>query len=183
MIDLRQDPVVNVVQEGIKGDLRAVLETGRFRAAVTLTFAGIDQLAYLGMPPAKVEVEPEDFIEWADRYIAIDDAPIQPAGVDYYGARCGMLHTYGSASRRSRRGDARHIFYKYRRPGPAVDFLRPSDPDLKSGCFVVSVEALTEAFVRGADRFLVDVFRDETRAAIAEKRFRGMYHLIPAPKP
>ncbi len=151
MVDPTHDALMNVVQEGIKGDLRAVLEIGRWRAAVTLTLAGMDTMAYLGLPPERVEVSGSDFIAWSERFIRFDGL-LQLTGRDLYGARCGIVHTYGTASRLSRKGDARHVLYKYRRPGPPVELL-PGDPE----AVIVSVEALADAFFGGVDHFMSSV--------------------------
>lgn len=176
MTDLSKDPLVNVVHNGIKRDLRVAMENGCWRAAVILTFSGIDTMAYLGMPAEQLEVAPRDFIAWCERYIRFDGQE-QLTGLDLYGARCGIVHAYGAISRTSRSGRCRHVVYRYRKDGAPVLFRPDVDPTL----VIVSTEALVEAFFGGVDRFLVDLFRDADRAAAAERRFQGMYHLVPVP--
>jgi hypothetical protein len=111
VITLRQDPLVNAVRDGIVGDVRVALATESWRAAVILTFAGMDTMAYLDLPPERIEVGGPDFIAWSERYIRLPGL-LQLTGRDMWGARCGIVHTYGSASRLSRRREARHLLYK-----------------------------------------------------------------------
>jgi hypothetical protein len=61
----QRETLLNVVEEGIKGDVRSALENKRWRAAVILTLSGIDTMAYLGLPPdapPDAEVHRRDFI-------------------------------------------------------------------------------------------------------------------------
>ncbi len=176
MVDLSNDPLVNVIERGIKGDLRAVVKSARWRAAVILTFSGIDTMAYLGMPAEQVEVTGADFIAWCERYIQFDGA-LQLTGLDLWGARCGIVHTYTAESRASRAGKCRVVLYSHdRRRDVPVSYQPQVNPDI----VIVRIEALAEAFSRGVDRFLVDVFSDKKRAAVAEERFNKMFHLVPA---
>lgn len=177
MTDLRRDPIWNVVHEGIKGDVRFALQHERWRAALILVFSGIDSMAFLGAPASQNEVKREDFVAWSERYIRFEGEH-QLTGLDLYGARCGFLHTYGAVSRLSREGHCRNVVYGYRqdRQRCAPVIFRPEvDPTM----VIVSIEALADAFLRGVDRSLVDLFAEKGRAAVAERRFRGMFHLTP----
>jgi hypothetical protein len=169
----RREALLNVVQEGIKGDVQSAIKNKRWRVAIVLTFSGMDVMAYLGLPPGRDEVKRSDFIAWSERYIRFPGL-LQLTGRDLYSARCGMVHTYGAVSRLSREGKARPVLYRYEHRGPAVNLLPGSD------AVIVSIESLADAFFRGADQFVFEVFTVEARAALAEKRFRGMYHLVPA---
>lgn len=176
MVDLSRDPIVNIIERGIKGDLSAVVKSGRWRAAVILTFSGIDTMAYLGCPEGQLEVTGEDFITWCERYVRFE-GPHQLAGLDLWGARCGIVHTYAAESRTSRAGRCRIVLYSHDRRRDVPVRYRP---EINPEVVIVRIEALAEAFFRGVDRFLVDVFSDKTRAAAAENRFAKMYHLVPA---
>jgi hypothetical protein len=173
--DLGRDPIVNVVHNGIKRGIRVALDNECWMAVVTLTLSGMDTMAYLGMPAGRHDVSPTDFITWAGRYIRFE-GPHQLSGVDLYGARCGVLHAYRTASRLSRQGKCRQILYKYQRGGVPVHYR----PDINAEVMVVSVEALVESFFRGVDQFLVDLFKDKSRGAAADQRFQGMFHIVPA---
>ncbi len=173
--DLSRDPIVNVVQNGIKKGIRVAVENECWMAVVTLTLSGMDTMAYLGMPAGKEDVSKRDFVEWVDRYVRFD-GPLQLTGLDLYGARCGVLHAYRTASRLSREGKCRQVIYKYQRGGQPIHYRPEVDPSV----VIVSIEALVEAFFSGVDRFLVDLFKDKSRGALADQRFHGMFHILPA---
>lgn len=175
MASLRQDPLVNVVHEGIKRDIRVALDHQCWRAAIILTFSGIDMMAYLGMPANRMEAGKAGFADWCNRYMQFE-GPHQVTGLDLYGARCGIVHSYGAVSKLSREGKCRNVVYRFQRRGPPIVFRPEVDPTL----VIVSVEALAIAFFSGVDRFLVDLFSNKSRAVLAESRFKGMYHLVPA---
>jgi hypothetical protein len=173
MANLSRDPVINVVHNGIKRGIRVALENECYAAAVILIYSGIDTMAYLSMPAGQEDVRQKDFIEWADKYIRFP-CKERLTGLELYGARCGMLHSYSITSRRSREGKCRQIGY--------VDQSVPEvcyNPAVSTELVLVSVRALVEAFFNGTDRFLIDVFSDKERAKIAEQRFKTLVHQLP----
>jgi hypothetical protein len=173
--DLSRDPIVNVIHNGIKNGIRVALENECWMAVVTLTLSGMDTMAYLGMPAGKQDVARSDFVDWVEQYIRFA-GPHQLSGLDLYGARCGVLHAYRTASRLSREGKCRQVIYKFQRGGQSVDY----NPEVDPSVVIVSIEALAKALFAGIDRFLVDLFKDKTRGALADQRFRGMFHTVPA---
>ncbi len=173
MADLQRDPVINVIENGIKGDIDFTLHNERFRATVLLIYSGMDSMAYLGMPPGQEDVTKADFVSWADRYIRFP-CKEQICGDDFYGARCGMLHTYGPTSRMSKFGKCRLIGYSDHSV-PEVRF----NPNVSNDLVMVSIRALKDAFFRGIDRSLVDVFSSKERAAAAEARLTWLTHILP----
>jgi hypothetical protein len=172
MADLKQDPVVNVVYDGIKKGIQATLDAGCYGSAVILIYAGIDAMAFLGMPEDQEDATSKDFMGWTERYLKFP-CKEQPTPADLWGARCGMLHNYSSFSRHSRESKCRNIGY--------VDESRPevmSDPGVPT-LILVSVKGLAAAFYRGLDQYMVDTFANEKRAAVAEKRFGRLIHSLP----
>ena len=121
-------------------------------------------MAFLGMPAGQQEVKADDFILWADRYIRLPGKE-QISGLEFYGARCAMLHTYGTASKISRQGRVRQIGYMNR----AVPEVIPSQ-DQPDVLVLVSIAALRDSLFAGIDRYLVDLFADKNRASVAESR-------------
>ena len=121
-------------------------------------------MAFLGMPSHQQDVTRDNFVRWAEGYIKFrcDD---QLTGLDLYGARCAMLHSYGVVSRLSREGQCRMVGYMDNSV-PEVRY----NPKVAKDFVLVSVTALAEAFYRGIDQFLVDLFANKERAEVAEKR-------------
>ncbi|TAM55448.1 MAG: hypothetical protein EPN53_02880 [Acidobacteria bacterium] len=168
MSDLRADPLMNVVHHGIKGPIRLLLEHDFFEAGLKLVFAGIDAMAFLGLPDGAVEVTGADFIAWCDNYLHLPGSePV--SSLELYGARCGLLHCHSGESRSRRQGTARLI--QWTNKGVPVLYR----PDIDANLVFVSVQALVESFFEAVDRFLVELFREPGRAAVADARLQNMF--------
>lgn len=64
---------------------------------MTMAFICIDTMALLALPAGQDKQGRVEFIAWVDTYLKGDSAqPYQYRGIDVYGARCAMLHAYGS---------------------------------------------------------------------------------------
>lgn len=173
MTDLSRDPIINTVYNGIKKGIRVCSDNDCLGSAVILILSGIDTMAFLGMPAGQDDVTRSDFVEWADRYIRFP-CKEQLSGMDLYGARCAALHHFGSASRLSRDGKCREVVYMSESV-PEVRFV----PSVSTGVVLVSVPALAEAFFSAIDRFLVELYSDSNRAALADQRFKLLFQSIP----
>jgi hypothetical protein len=165
MSSFSTDPVQNAINGDIKEGIRLALKHECYGSAVTLIFAAMDTMAYVGMPATQEDVKRSDFEAWANRYIQLPGRE-QIAGLEYYGARCAMLHNHGAESKLSREGKVRIIGYMDK----AIPAVRssPEEPTM----VLVSITALAEALFTGIDRFLVDVFADPVRRPVAEKRMQ-----------
>jgi hypothetical protein len=176
MPTLSEDPIINVVTNGIKRDINVALDNKCYRAAAILMLSAVDTMAFLTMPEAQDEVTRPDFISWAEKYIRFPGAE-QLTGADLYGARCAMLHSYGVRSRMSRNGECRVLGY-VDRSDPPVRF----NPEVSREVVFVSLEGLRDALFAGIDRFLIDVYKDRNspQARLVDKRFDTLVHEYPA---
>lgn len=174
--DLSEDPIINAIHNGIKRGIRVALENNCLDSAVILILSGIDAMAYISMPAGQGDVTRNDFVRWAEQYIRFPCSE-QLTGLDLYGARCAMLHSYSTASKLSREGKCRQIGYTDKSV-PEVHFA----PNVSNSLVLVSVPALAEAFFAGVDKFLVHVFADKKKAPIAEQRLMKLVQAIPLKK-
>jgi hypothetical protein len=165
---MKNDPVVNAINEGIRGDIQFNLDNGKYRAVLILTFSAMDAMAFLGMPASKTAVGRKDFIEWASRYIRFPGAD-QLNGEDLYGARCGLLHTYGSDSKLSREGQCRRLIYIH---GPTYKPVIPYTGSMS--LVMVSIPALVLALFEAIDSYLPQLFADAEKRATTEKRLKKL---------
>ncbi|MBF0397929.1 MAG: hypothetical protein HQK78_14205, partial [Desulfobacterales bacterium] len=97
----------------------------------------------------------------------------QLTGLDWYGARWAMLHTYTARSNLSRKGKCRMVCYMDKgipeiRSKPGIDDI-----------VIVSVFALVEAFFTGIDEFLVALFSNKEKATVAEERLKELMQEYP----
>lgn len=163
------DHLKNVLLDGICGDIRFALKHGRNRAALILIYAGIDAMASLERPDDSSIVR-EYFVKWVDTYMDFESGSV-PA-IDLYGARCGMVHTYGAISKLSKAGKARSIGYTV---GGGPDVI---DSPKVEGLILVSVEGLAFALFRGIARYLDVLIADNERRAVATTRLLQMFREV-----
>lgn len=167
MTTFKNDPIVNAIYDGIKRGIEVTLENCCYGSAVKLIYSGIDTMAYLNTPAGQLDVERKDFISWVERYIKFP-CKEQLTGLDLYGARCAMLHTYSARSKLSREGKCRMVCYMDK--GIPEIRCKPGIDDL----VIVSVSALADAFFKGIDEFLVVLFANKEKAAVAEERLKEL---------
>ena len=176
MVDLKQDPLINAVYNGIKKGIDATHDAGCLGSCLILIYSGIDTMAFLNMPKDQINVNRQDFITWVERYIRFS-CKEQITGLDLYGARCATLHQYGIDSDLSRAGQCRKILYM-NKGIPEIRY----DPAKDKGIVVVSIKALKQAFNDGVDKFLVESFSDQARAVIVNDRLKSLLQVFPYPK-
>jgi hypothetical protein len=172
MPTFKNDPITNAIYDGIKRGIQVAINNRCFGSAVKLIFSGIDTMAYLSMPANQEDVGRKDFVSWVERYIKFP-CKEQLTGLDLYAARCAMLHTYGARSKLSREGKCRMVCYMDK--GIPEIRSKPHVNDL----VIVSVPALADSFFRGIDEFLVNLFANTKKAAIAEERLKELMKEIP----
>jgi hypothetical protein len=82
---------------GTAAQIRLCEQCGATSAALVMAYVGIDCMAYLSMPAENQTQKRQDFIDWVDKYlVGHPDQIYKYRGIDVYGARCAMLHSYGS---------------------------------------------------------------------------------------
>lgn len=86
--------------DGVKGllaEIKRCEEVGATTAAVAMAYVSIDTMAFLSLPAGREVQGRADFIAWVDKYLTgHQDQPYQYRGLDVYGARCALLHAFGS---------------------------------------------------------------------------------------
>ena len=85
-----------------------------------------------------------------------------------------MLQNYSAYSRMTRNGECRIIGYMDKSV-PEVRY----NPEVSTELVLVLVPALAEAFFRGIQAFLIDVFSDPKRAGVVEQRLQKLVHCLP----
>lgn len=175
MVNLREDPVINAVHNGIRRGITVAIENDCLGSAVILILSAIDAMAYVAMPEGQEEVIKADFVNWAEHYVHFP-GPEQLTGLDLYGARCAMLHSYGVRSRLSREGKCRIVGYMSE-ANPSVCF----NPSVSNELVLVSVPALKDVLFRGIDQFLIDIYKapNSRQAKVADERLKTLVHNFP----
>ena len=123
---------------------------------LVLVYSLIDILASLCRPSGKNRSTREDFLEWVRTYLL----PIHNHSIsaeDIYGARCGVLHTYGPDSALRESGACRPIFYALREEDESryQRQLEESGVDalvLHFGVFLVEVRSAIRKFKESVEQ-------------------------------
>ena len=173
MNDISKDPIIKAIYGEIKAGIKLCIDNKCLGSAVILILSGIDAMAYLDMPVEQEDATRNDFVAWVEKYIKFP-CKEQLTGLDLYGARCAMLHSFGAISKLSREGKCRNVVY--------ADKSKPEviyKPAISKEVVIVSVSALAEAFFIGIDKFLVDLFANHKKAKIREKRLSNFVQKVP----
>ncbi len=85
--------------KGLVVEIKTCEKAGATTSAVAMAFVCIDTMAYLSLPADRETQGKGDFIAWVDAHLkGHADQPYQYRGLDVYGARCAVLHAFGSES-------------------------------------------------------------------------------------
>jgi hypothetical protein len=85
--------------KGLVDEIKTCEKAGAITSAVAMSFVCIDTMAYLSLPAGRETQGKADFIAWVDAYLkGHESQPYHYRGMDVYGARCAMLHAFGSES-------------------------------------------------------------------------------------
>lgn len=168
------DPLHQFIYDGIKREIEVCLKNDCYRSAIMLTYAGMDAMASLGRPEGQDEVTRKNFIDWAARYIRFP-CKEQLTGEDLYGARCAMLHGHTVYSKMFKEGKCRIVGYMDKSV-PEVRYVPGISPDM----VLVSIAALVDAFFKGIDTFLVDLFSSDLKPEIERRLREEIVKVMPA---
>jgi hypothetical protein len=139
--------------------------------ALVLIYVGMDVMASLSQRN-KEQADRHDFVFWSEKYMNCA-ARLGVSGLDLYAARCGVLHTYTSESRLSRRRDARRIFYTWGNktsdePNAVLHALGFAEK-------MVKIEDLLCAFEDGIDAFWTVLDDRPDLAALVRSRAQKFF--------
>lgn len=82
---------------GLLAEIKRCEAAGATTAAVAMAYVCIDTMAFLSLPADRDKQDRGDFIAWCDAYLkGHEDQPYAYRGMDVYGARCALLHAFGS---------------------------------------------------------------------------------------
>lgn len=85
--------------KGLIAEIKTCEQAGATASAIAVAFVCMDTMAYLSLPADRETQGKADFIGWVDAHLkGHEDQPYKYRGLDVYGARCAMLHAFGSES-------------------------------------------------------------------------------------
>lgn len=99
--------------KALVAEIKKCEQAGATTASVAMAYVCIDTMAFLSLPVAREVQGKGDFTAWVDTYLTgHEDQPYKYRGIDVYGARCALLHAFGSdADFHEKNPDARKFGY------------------------------------------------------------------------
>ena len=124
--------------------------------ALVLLYSAIDIAAGLASEAPNAAGK-QPFVKWVNRYMAVHDR-LGCTALDLYGARCGLVHGFGSASTLSQSGKAKQILYAQGASDAAK--LREIAAFSKIDYVVVHAANLLNTVRESVESFLDDAYSD-----------------------
>ena len=114
-----------------------------------LFYSSIDIFASITRPVTLLDTNGSIFRNWVDAYM-LPSPPLRCTSMDFWGARCGLLHTFTTESKKSREGHARELGY-IDSDSKADDLQRADANCVKY--VVVGIPSLMRAFSSAVSKF------------------------------
>jgi len=163
-----------VIADCIINNIHVCLKNNAPTGAVILAYCAIDAMAFLYMPEEKQKVEKSDFINWVENYLKTEVAqPYQYNGVDLYGARCGIVHTYSAESDLSKKNISKKIGY-------IKGFNHFYDPVKHPELVILGLDLFIQDFYDAVDKFIADIERDENLRRRVDHRLPNLFRIKPS---
>lgn len=161
---------------GIVTEIRKCEAAEATMAGITMAFVCIDTLAFLSMPAGRSEQNRNDFIAWVDTYLrGHPEQPYQYAGIDVYGARCSVLHTF-SAEAEIHRRDQNIKKFAYHDGG-----RHAYDPNVSEELVIIGTASFLNDVISGVEQFIRECHGDSGLQARVEARLTSLHTKMPFP--
>lgn len=155
-------------------EIKKCEEAGAITAALAMSFICIDSAVYLGLPQGREKQNKNDFIVWVDQYLkAHPQQTYKYRGIDVYGARCAVLHSFSSEADFHLINPDTKI-YGYHDGGIHVD-----DSELNGRTVLVGIPSFIDDVVRAVVDFLQESLSDQALKIRIEDRSQKMLENFP----
>ena len=159
---------------GLLAQIKRCEAAGAETAAVALAFVLIDTMAFLALPASQDKQGRAEFIAWVDTYLKCDAAqPYQYRGIDVYGARCAMLHAFGSEA------DYHDKFKDAKRFGYHDGGKHAYDPNVDERLVIIGTASFINDVVHALGAFVEACKADLDLRARAESRLPKVLSTFP----
>ena len=156
--------------EQLVEQIKINLENDAYTGVVMLTHCAIDTMAFLSMPSGKTRSTRSDFIKWVDKYMKVgSEQPYE--GIDIYGARCGIVHSYSAESDLSKNDKCKVVGYVV---GKGCHVYKP---DVDSDLMILDVTVFVHDFIDAVTRFLEDIEKSKELKGLVEGRLPKLFRI------
>lgn len=162
-------PVLGLIKEIKQSD-----KSGATTGALALAFVCMDTMAYLSLPAGKNKQGRADFIAWVNTYLICDaKQPYQYRGIDVYGARCALLHAFGSET------EYHQKYRESKRFGYHDGGMHAFDPSKSEGIVMISTVSFLNDVVQAVSRFMQACNADEELRKRVANRLPHVLQIFP----
>jgi len=150
---------------GLIQEIKKCEAAGATTAAIAMTYVCIDTMAFLALPAGREIQAGDDFITWVDTYLkGVPEHPYQYRGLDVYGARCAILHAFGSEADFHQRNLDAKIFGYHNGGKHALN------PQVSERLVIIGTASFLDDVVRAVGAFLEACKTDPDLRARVEGR-------------
>jgi hypothetical protein len=163
--------------EGLISEIKSCQAAGASVAAVAVAFVCIDTMAFLSLPAQRKSQGRADFMAWVATYLKADEAqPYQYRSIDVYGARCALLHAFGSE------GDFHQKFPDAKKFGYHDGGTHAHDPTQDDRLVLIGTASFLNDVVRAVGSFLEECNVNQDLRARVEGRLPMVLTTLPVTK-
>ena len=173
MYSISRDPIISVINNGIRRDINITIDNECYVAAIILIYCGIDTMASLSRPKSHECSTTQDFKSWVEKYFHVEGA-IKITPDEWWEARNGMVHTYTPFSKKHKTHSIRLLLYTVE-GYPHVAYNPKVNPNL----VMVDILGMRDTFFSGINRFLIDSFVNPDKRQLMEERLSELVRKVP----
>ena len=151
------DEMINEYSAQTLGAIYLMYSNKYFGQMLVLIYSAVDSMGLLDASPVQVEADGVSFKAWVKKYLLPQDASFEFNEVDFWAARCSVLHTYTSRSKLSRNGKAKQIqYYSGDKTSIFASAFVAATRDIDGGSHIPAhLEDTFLAFCKGVEVFIV----------------------------
>lgn len=138
-------------------------------ASLVLIYSTIDSLAWLAIPDLDSPTSEKHFCGWLDTYLLPYAMTIRCDSIDFYGARCGVLHTRSPISNKSLSKKAKQIMYAWGSHTQS-QLQRRLDQHPTESTIAVHIGELYAALRSAFDRFRAALSNDPVQSRLVRAK-------------
>lgn len=154
---------------------KLLYDAGLYGHLMVVIYSAIDSMGLLDAPASQTKATGETFKSWTRKYI-LTNASLRFTDVDFWAARCAILHTFTSQSDLSDKGTAKQIqYYSGPKETPIAQAFVDAAKKIDNGSHVpVNIEDTYLQFLHGMKEFIVDLQKNCEINIDYENRLRNV---------
>ncbi len=141
------------------GAIRLMYTNRYFGQMMVLIYSAVDSMGLLDAPPAQTEADGASFKAWVKKYLLPQNPSLEFNEVDFWAARCAVLHTHTTQSKLSKTAKAKQIqYYGGDKTSEFASAFVVATRVLEGGSHVPAhLEDTLLAFCKGVQLFVVEL--------------------------